>query len=194
MPPKKGRVDWSWISDIDDASQITDDHRLRAAGLKDLSACSYAYSPSSMDLPTDKDKTCSRRRCGTNPACLNHVGVMGLMNREKGKERYLEDRSPPVQMRKAITRENGSTSTSASRDDVISGCKMGETSSSSSAPGSGSSKVTLGMMPAGLRNLGATCYVSPSPGPSLGLILVELTWQPTGQRLPPVMVLQRRVS
>lgn len=115
MPPKKQRHDWSWVSEVSDVGQITDNHRLRAAGLTDLTPRTYSYPTCDPDTVPTKDKTCTKKRCETNPRCLNHVGVAQLLG-SGGKERYVEGK-----LGRDIERAEG--------------------------------------MPAGLRNLGATCYV-----------------------------------
>ena len=111
MPAKH---DWSWVSDVDNASEITDDHRLRAAGLKRLNKCPFAFSLDPDVIPV-KDRGCTKRRCTGNPACLNYLGVETLLD-EKGKKKFVDD--------KLVTM--------TAREDS----------------------------PAGLKNLGATCYVS----------------------------------
>lgn len=114
MQVKRAKYDWSWVSEVNDASQITDDHRLRAAGLKNPDKCLYAFSVDP-DVTPLKDRTCSKRRCAGNPGCLNHLGTNKVLD-ENGKEKFVEDKLVSLS-----TREDG---------------------------------------PAGLRNLGATCYVS----------------------------------
>lgn len=156
MPSKRAKGDWAWVSEVDDASGITDDHRLRAAGLRGLVECPYVFSLEKTEVPA-KDKNCTRRRCELNPACLNHVGVASLLDRKKGKEKYVEDRLPPVRMRGWMTRDLNVNGSTTSLRDGLKGSNEGEGGPSSEAS---SSKVTLGMAPAGLRNLGATCYVS----------------------------------
>lgn len=115
MQAKRAKHDWSWVSEVDDASQITDDHRLRAAGLKDLERCSYAFSLDPDIIPV-KDKGCTKKKCAGHPGCLNYLGVDKLLD-EKGKGKFVEDKLVPLKTR---------------------------------GDGDG---------PAGLRNLGATCYV-----------------------------------
>lgn len=115
MPPKSRKDNWAWVSTVESASDITDDHRLQAAGLTDLVPCTYPFSVDD-DVTPVKDKQCGKGRCKTNPACLSHLGAETLSN-EKGKEEYLERKLPVLDSR--------------------------------------------GEGPAGLRNLGATCYVSP---------------------------------
>jgi hypothetical protein len=116
MPPKRSRHDWDWVSEVKDARDITDDHRLRAAGLTDLTPCTYAYPTCDPDIVPIKDKLCTRKRCQTNPRCLNYIGIARLLESE-GREKYIQEKWD-----KPIQREEG--------------------------------------IPAGLRNLGATCYVS----------------------------------
>lgn len=130
MPPKKSRYDWSWVGDISDPTEITDEHRLQAAGLTDLTPCTYVYPTCDPDIVPVKDKGCNKKKCQTNPRCLNYVGIARLLEPEpKGKEKYIEEKwDKPVQ-----------------RADGI---------------------------PAGLRNLGATCYVRSMPSWS---ILFHLT-------------------
>lgn len=113
MAQKRVRYDWSWVSEVRDASEITDDHRLRAAGLKDYDKCPLAFSIDSDVIPI-KDKSCTKKRCAGNPGCLNHLGIDKLLD-EKGKEKFVEDKLVALS--------------------------------------------TRGEDPAGLRNLGATCYV-----------------------------------
>jgi hypothetical protein len=114
MLSKRSKRDWSWVGDIESASQITDDHRLRAAGLKDPDRCCYAFSLDP-DVVAVKDKGCTKKKCAGQPGCLNHLGVDKLLE-EKGKQVFVDDKLVPLSTRK----DNE---------------------------------------PAGLRNLGATCYV-----------------------------------
>lgn len=118
--PRKHKSDWSWVEELNDASLITDDHRLKAAGLKDIVQCPYTFKTAddhskNGENGTDGKKSCTKSTCGNNPGCVNHLGQAALPD-TKGKERYVEGKLPSVDLR--------------------------------------------GNAPAGLRNLGATCYVS----------------------------------
>jgi len=116
MPPKKLRNDWSWADQVKTASDITDQHRLAAAGLTDVLPCTYAFPIFDGDEIPVKGKKCNKRYCETNPACHNHLGVADLLD-SGGKGKYVESKLS----KRAEKRKEG--------------------------------------IPAGLRNLGATCYV-----------------------------------
>jgi hypothetical protein len=120
MPPKKLKNDWSWVEEVKSPSEITDQHRLAAAGLTDLAHCIYTFPIFDGDSVPVKEKKCTAGHCETNPACYNHLGMKELLD-PKGKETYVESKMT----RRAERRQQG--------------------------------------IPAGLRNLGATCYVSLPP-------------------------------
>jgi hypothetical protein len=117
MPPKKIKHDWSWIEEVKDVKGITDEHRLKAAGLTDVVPCTYIYPAIDGDPHPVKEKKCNAGYCHTHPACYNYVGVKELLD-PGGKGKYVEDKIH----NKTTSRKEG--------------------------------------IPAGLRNLGATCYVS----------------------------------
>lgn len=119
MPPKpkKHRNDWSWVDQVTSAAEITEEHRLAAAGLTDAIPCAFAFPTSEGDVLPFKDKRCNAKLCETISTCYNHLGTKHLLD-PKGKGRYVNDNLT----KKADSREKG--------------------------------------IPAGLRNLGATCYVS----------------------------------
>jgi hypothetical protein len=117
MPPKKIKHDWSWIEEVKDVKGITDEHRLKAAGLADVVPCTYIFPAIDGDPHPVKERKCNAGYCYTNPACYNYVGVKELLD-PGGKGKYVEHK-----LHNRIT----------SRKEGI---------------------------PAGLRNLGATCYVS----------------------------------
>lgn len=141
MPPKKLRNDWSWIDQVKSARDITDNHRLAAAGLADVVPCTYAFPILDGDETPMKDKRCKKNYCETNPACYNHLGVTDLLN-PRGKGKYVESKLS----KRAEKRKEG--------------------------------------IPAGLRNLGATCYVR------LALFITCDFGLISGKRIPPAMVPQ----
>jgi len=116
MPPKKLRNDWSWVDQVKSAREITDNHRLAAAGLTDVVPCTYAFPIFDGDETPVKEKKCNKRYCETNPACYNYLGVTDLLD-PRGKGKYVESKLS----KRPEKRKEG--------------------------------------IPAGLRNLGATCYV-----------------------------------
>jgi len=139
MPPKKLRNDWSWVDQVKSARDITDNHRLAAAGLADVVPCTYAFPIFDGDETPAKDKRCKKNYCETNPACYNHLGVTNLLD-SRGKGKYVESKL-------------------SKRDEKR---KEG--------------------IPAGLRNLGATCYVRLALSITCDFELIS------GKRIPPAVV------
>jgi hypothetical protein len=146
MPPKKIKHDWSWVEDVNGVEEITDEHRLKAAGLNDVVPCTYIYPAIDGDPLPVKEKKCNIGYCYTNPACYNYVGVKELLDPE-GKGKYVEDKSH----NRTTSRKEG--------------------------------------MPAGLRNLGATCYVGLVSGRREYPFYRNMA-DNLGKRLPPAVVPQ----
>nr|XP_019046681.1 hypothetical protein I302_05431 [Kwoniella bestiolae CBS 10118]OCF25611.1 hypothetical protein I302_05431 [Kwoniella bestiolae CBS 10118] len=59
MPPKKPAQDWSWINTISSPDQITSEHRRRAAGLEGLIPCPFNFDlvkPAPIELEEEDDE------------------------------------------------------------------------------------------------------------------------------------------
>ncbi|WVQ80125.1 hypothetical protein IAT38_002226 [Cryptococcus sp. DSM 104549] len=121
-------VDWDWVgTEVHSASDITPQHRRRAAGLVGGDVCPFSLSPptpakangAAGKTPSkgkDVAGKCKANTCKGSYMCYNHLGVDKLLDPEAKKEAVNE--------------------------------KLGEIP-----------EVREG--PAGLRNLGATCYTTP---------------------------------
>ena len=150
MPPKKIKHDWSWVEEVKDVDGITDEHRLRAAGLTDLVQCTFTFPVIEGGPLPVKERKCNVGYCETNPACYNYVEAKELLDPE-GKRKYVDDKLD----NRTTSRKEG--------------------------------------IPAGLRNLGATCYVSIWSSYTL-LSVVKDQADRLGKRLSSTMVPQYPLS
>lgn len=88
-------LQWGWVSEVSDASNISDEHLLRTIGVSSQDSrnfCPNKYGegkntslpeqlPVSGELDTDcieisdnEEPLCSKKSCLSNPYCLNHLG------------------------------------------------------------------------------------------------------------------------